>query len=91
MGGSSFKQIKLTKSLELYLKYRKLHIRVCFARFSQIQLQQLFMGKETIVSKSLPAVVVLYYTASERKICLEKENKTIKYKIKKMKPLTIIT
>ena len=49
------------------------------------------MGKETIVSKSLPAVVVLYYTASERKICLEKENKTIKYKIKKMKPLTIIT
>ena len=48
-------------------KYRKLHIRICFARFSQIQLQQLFTGKESIVLESLPAVVVLrYFTASEK-------------------------
>ena len=47
-------------------KYRKLHIRVCFARLSQIQLQPLFTGKESIVLKSLPAVVVLYFTASEK-------------------------
>ena len=43
-----------------------MHIRVCFARLSQIQLQQLFTGKESIVLKSLPAVVVLYFTASEK-------------------------
>ena len=36
-----------------------MHIRVCFARLSQIKLQQLFM-------KSLPAVVVFYFTASEK-------------------------
>ena len=37
------------------------------ARFSQIQLQQLFTSKESIVLKSLPAVVVLsYFTASEK-------------------------
>ena len=30
------------------------------------QLLQLFTGKETIVLKSLPAVVVLYFTASEK-------------------------
>ena len=47
-------------------KYRKLHIRICFARFSQIQLQQLFTGKESIVLKSLPAVIDLNFTASER-------------------------
>ena len=41
-------------------------MRVCFARLSQIKLQQLFTGKESIVSKSLPAVVVLYFTASEK-------------------------
>ena len=45
-------------------KYRKLHIRVCFARLSQIKLQQLFTEKESIVLKSLPAV--LYFTASEK-------------------------
>ena len=33
---------------------------------AQIQLQQLFTGKESIVLKSLPAVVVLYFTASEK-------------------------
>ena len=33
---------------------------------SQIQLQQLFTGKESIVFKSLPAVDVLYFTASEK-------------------------
>ena len=43
-----------------------MHIRVCFARLSQIKLQQLFTGKESIVLKSLPAVVVLYFTASEK-------------------------
>ena len=43
-----------------------MHIRVCFARLSQIQLQQLFTGKESIVLKSLPALVVLYFTASEK-------------------------
>ena len=63
MRGSSFKQIKLSRSLG---KYRKLHIRVCFGRLSQIQLQPLFTGKESIVLKSLPAVVVLYFTASEK-------------------------
>ena len=46
--------------------YRKLHIRVCFAPLCQIKLQQLFTGKESIVLKSLPAVVVLYFTASEK-------------------------
>ena len=68
MQRSSFKQIKIGK----------LHIRVCFARFSQIQPQQLFTGKESIVLESLPAVVVLrYFTASERKICVQKDNKTM--------------
>ena len=43
-----------------------MHIRVCFAGLSQIKLQQLFTGKESIVLKSLPAVVVLYFTASEK-------------------------
>ena len=43
MRGSSFKQI--------IRKYRKLHIRVCFVRLSQIKLQQLFTGKESIVLK----------------------------------------
>ena len=69
-------------------KYRKLHIRICFARFSQIQLQQLFTGKLSIVLESMPAVVVLrYFTASddERKICVQKDNKTIKLKLKKLK------
>ena len=47
-------------------KYRKKHIRVCFARLSQIQLQQLFTGEESIVLKSLPAVVVLYLRAGEK-------------------------
>ena len=59
-------------------KYRKLHIRICFARFSQIQLQQLFTVKESIVLESLPAVAVLrYFTASERKICVQKDDKTM--------------
>ena len=60
MQGSSFKQIKLSRS------YKKLHIRVCFARLSQIKLQQLFTRKESIVLKSLPGVIVLYFTASEK-------------------------
>ena len=47
-------------------KYRKLHLRVCFARLSEIQLQKLFTGKESIVLKSLPAVIVLFFTASEK-------------------------
>ena len=61
-------RIRLSKlnSADHYRKYRKLHMRVCFARLSQIQLQQLFTGKESIVLKSLPAVVVLYFTASEK-------------------------
>ena len=61
-------RIRLSKlnSADHYRKYRKLHIRVCFARLSQIQLQQLFTGKESIVLKSLPAVVVLYFTGSEK-------------------------
>ena len=59
-------------------KNRKLHIRICFARFSQIQLQQLFTGKESIVLESMPAVVVLrYFTASddERKFAYRKITK----------------
>ena len=52
---------KLNSANWIIRKYRKLHIRVCFARFSQIQLQKLFTGKESIVFKSLPAVVVLSY------------------------------
>ena len=62
MRRSSFKQIKLSRSVE----NTELHIRVCFARLSQIKLQQLFTGKESIVLKSLPAAVVLYFTASEK-------------------------
>ena len=60
---------KLNSAKWIIRKYRKLHVRVCFACFSQIQLQQLFTGKESIVLKSLPAVVVLsysYFTASEK-------------------------
>ena len=78
MRGSSFKQIKLSELHESLEKNRKLHIRIFFASFSQIQLQQLFTGKESIVLESLPAVVVLrYFTAYERKICVQKDNKTI--------------
>ena len=44
---------------------QKFITRVCFARFSQI----------------LPAVIVLYFTASERKICVQK---VISYKEKKL-------
>ena len=51
----------LADNEEMNFLYGKLHIRVCFAGLSQIQLQQLFTGKE-----SLPAVVVLYFTASEK-------------------------
>ena len=48
-------------------RYRKLHIRICFARFIHIKIQQLFTGKETTVLKLLPAVVVVsYFTASEK-------------------------
>ena len=39
-------------------KYRKLHIRACFAPLSQIQLQPFFTY--------VPAVVVLYFAASEK-------------------------
>ena len=63
MRGSSFKQIKLSRSLE---NTENCTLRVCFARLSQIQLQQLFTGKQSIVLKSLPAVVVLYFTANEK-------------------------
>ena len=78
---------KLTSANWIIRKYRKLHIRICFARFSQIQLQQLFTGKELIVLKSLSAVVVLYLTASEiQKLsqCTGKQNYVIN-------TLTIIT
>ena len=72
-------------------KHRKLHIRISFARFGQIQLQQLFMGKESIVLKYLAAVVVLsYLTASESKICVQKENKTMWLKMKKGKKLWVL-
>ena len=62
-------------------------MRVCFARFSQIQPQQLFTSKESIVLKPLPAVVVLsYFTASEmenmrteRKNCVIKNKKGKNY------------
>ena len=37
---------------------------VCFARLNQINLQQLFTEKESIVLMSLPAV--LYFTAREK-------------------------
>ena len=58
---------KLNSANWIIRKYRKLHIRVFFYRFSQIQLQQLFTGRESIVLKPLPAVVVLsYFTASEK-------------------------
>ena len=56
---------------------------------SQIQLQQMFTGKESIVLESLAAVVVLrYFAVSERKICVQKENKTIKKKKKKKEKKT---
>ena len=67
---------KLNSAIRIIRKYRKLHIRICFALFSQIQ--QLFTGKESIVLELLPAVVVLrYFTARERKICVPKDNKTM--------------
>ena len=80
---------KLNSANWIIRKYWKLHIKVCFPRFSQIQLQQLFRGKESIVLKSLPAEVVLsYFTESERKICLQKENKN--NEIKKEKKLWLL-
>ena len=63
MRGSSLKQIKLSRSLE---NKENCTYGFGFARLSQIKLQQLFTGKESIVLKSLPAVVVLYFTASEK-------------------------
>ena len=83
-------------------KHRKLRIRVCFARPSQIQLQQLFTGKESIVLKSPPAVVILYFTASEKEnlrteSCSYKEQKLSQftgkqnYVMKNEKALTTIT
>ena len=41
--------IQATGTQQIITKYRKLRIRVWFARFSQIQLQELFTGKESIV------------------------------------------
>ena len=79
---------KLNSANRIIRKYRKLHIRVCFARFSQIQLQQLFTGKESIVLKSLPAVVVLsYFTASEKENLRteRKQNYVIKNEKRKKK------
>ena len=65
-------------------KYRKLRIRVFFARFIQIKLQQLFTGKETTVLKSLPAaVVVSYFTASEKENLRTKRKRN--YVIKNVK------
>ena len=61
---------------------------------SQIQLQQMFTGKESIVLESLAAVAGLrYFAVSERKICVQKDNKTMQLKLKKLKEktLTIIT
>ena len=76
MRGSSFKQIKLSKVN--HYKVQKSAHKDLFCSLSQIQLQQLFTGKESIVLESLPAVVVLsYFTASERKICVQKDNKTV--------------
>ena len=69
-------------------------MRVCFARFSQIQLQQLFTGKESTVLKPLPAVDVLsYFIASEKKNLRteRKQNYVIKNKKEKKNTLTIIT
>ena len=51
MRGSSIHSSKLNSANWIIRKYRKLHIRICFARFSQIQLQ-LFTGKESIVLES---------------------------------------
>ena len=94
MRGSSFKQIKLSK-LNHYKIQKTAHtLRICFARFGQIQLQRWFTGEESIVLESLPAVIVRrYFTASERKICVQKDNKTMLLKLKKRKEktLTIIT
>jgi len=55
-------------------------MRVCFAHFSQIQPQQLFTSKESIVLKPLPAAVVLsYFTASEKEnMPTERKNCVIK-------------
>ena len=86
MRGSSFKQIKLSK-LNHYKIQKTAHtLRICFARFGQIQLQRWFTGKESIVLESLPAVIVCrYFTASERKICVQKDNKTMQLKLEKLK------
>ena len=42
------------------------HKGICFARLRQIQLQQLLRAESIVSVKSLPAVVVLYFTASEK-------------------------
>ena len=74
-------------------KYRKLHIRVCLLGFSQIQLQQLFTGKESFVLKSLPAVVALgYFTPSEKEnLRTERQQNYVLKNEKREKTLTIIT
>ena len=63
MRGSSFKQIKLSRSLE---NKENCTYGFFFTRLSEIKLHQLFTGKESIVLKSLPTVVVFYFTAIEK-------------------------
>ena len=61
------------------------HKGICFARLRQIQLQQLLRAESIVSVKSLPAVVVLYFTASEKEICVQK---VISYKGQKLSQCT---
>ena len=69
MRGSSFKQLIKLSKLNHYKIQKTAHTGL-FARISQIQLQQLFTGKESIVLKSLSAVVVLNYFNYSRALAL---------------------
>ena len=76
MRGSSFKQIKLSK-LNHY-KIQKTAHKDLFCSLQTNPAPAIVTGKESIVLESLPAVAVLrYFTASERKICLQKDDKTM--------------
>ena len=81
MRGSSFKQIKLSKSLENTRKTQKTAHKGLFCSLQSNsaphELQQLFTGKATIVLKSLPAVVLLLTASEKENLRTEREDKTV--------------
>ena len=89
MRGSSFKQIKLSKSLE---KQKTAH-KGFFCSAAVKSSSGNCLRAKTIVFEVTAAVVILYFTASEKENLRteRKQNYLIKNERKKMKPLTIIT